>query len=161
MKIVTHALSTAYAAAADFVLAAQRGPQWVPLRGGIILPVAPVPLGSGGTWSGTAIAREGRPTASDERVAISVLVASDRIWVGLSRINEFQEITGRDFATLEQVRKEHKASAFFADRTDVEIAGADDVVYGDVVKAIELATKVGFTDWKVLPPAGLAARAAL
>jgi hypothetical protein len=47
---------------------------------------------------------------------------------------------------------------FFTDRTDLEIAGADDVVYGDIVKTIELATKVGFTDWKVLPPAALAAR---
>jgi hypothetical protein len=161
MKIVTHALSTAYAAAADFVLAAQRGPQWVPLRAGIVLPVAPVPLGSGGTWSGTAIARDGRPAATDERVEISVLVTSDRIWIGMSRINDFQEIPGRDFAKLEQALEEHKASAFFADRTDLEIAGADDVVYGDVVKTIELVTKVGFTDWKVLPPAGLAARPAL
>src|SRR5499426_4376456 len=28
----------------------------------------------------------------DERVILSVLVQSDRIWVGLSRVNEFQEI---------------------------------------------------------------------
>jgi hypothetical protein len=54
--------------------------------------------------------------------------------------------------------QDHKASAFFADRRDLEIAGADDVVYGDVVKTIEIATKLGFTDWTVLPPAGLAAR---
>jgi hypothetical protein len=45
------------------------------------------------------------------------------------------------------------------DRSDLEIAGADEVVYGDIVKTIELATKVGFSDWSVLPPAGLAARA--
>ena len=161
MKIVTSALSTAYAADADFVLAAQRGPQWVPLRAGIVLPVAPVPLGSGGTWSGAAIGHEGRPAATDERVEISVLVASDRIWVGLSRINDFHDIPGRDFAKLEQVLKEHKTSVFFAERTDLEIAGADDVVYGDVVKTIELATRVGFTDWKLLPPAALAAPAPL
>jgi len=41
---------------------------------------------------------------------------------------------------------------------DLEIAGADDVVYGDVVQTIEIAAKAGFTDWKVLPPAALAAR---
>src|SRR5438045_8415553 len=28
----------------------------------------------------------------DERVTLSVLVQSDRIWVGLSRVNEFQDI---------------------------------------------------------------------
>jgi hypothetical protein len=158
MKIVTNALSTAYAAAADFVLADQRDPQWVPLRGDIVLPVAPVPVGSGGTWSGAAITRDGRPTAMGERVEISVLVTSDRIWIGMSGVNDFQEIPGRDFAKLEQALKEHKTSAFFTDRTDLEIAGADDVVYGDVVKTIDIATKVGFTDWKVLPPAALAAR---
>jgi len=87
-----------------------------------------------------------------------VAVTSDRIWINMSRINDFQEIPGRDFAKLEQALKEHKTSVFFADSTDLEIAGADDVVYGDVVKTIELATKVGFTDWKVLPPAGLTAR---
>lgn len=158
MKIVTRALSTAYAAAADFVLAAQRGAQWVPLRAGIVLPVAPVPLGLGGTWSGTAIANDARPNATNDRVALSVYVMRDRIWVGLSRINSFLQVPGRNFATLEQALKERKASQSFVDRTDLEIAGADDVVYGDVVQTIELATRAGFTDWKVLPPAALAAR---
>lgn len=158
MKIVTNALSTTYAAAADFVLAAQRGPQWVPLRGGIVLPVAPVPVGSNGTWSGMGSARGGRPAVTDERVKMSMLVAKERIWIGVSRINEFQDIPGRDWAKLEQVLHDYKTSAFFADRSDLEIAGEDEVVYGDVVKTIELAAKLGFTDWKVLPPAGLAAR---
>lgn len=158
MEIVTKSLFTAYAADADFVLAAQRGSRWVPLRAGIVLPVAPVPLGSGGRWGGAAIGHAGRPTATDERVVISVLVTSKRIWIVMSRINDFQEILGRDFAKLEQALEEHKHSRFFTDRTDLEIAGADDVLYGDVVKTIELATKVGFTDWKVLPPAGLTAR---
>jgi hypothetical protein len=158
MKIVTNALSTASAAAADFVLAAQRGPQWVPLRAGIVLPVAPVPLGSGGTWSGAAIAQDGHPAVADERVVLSVLVTGDAIWISMSRVNEFRKILGRDFARLEQAFKEYKTSAFFTDRTDIEIAGADDVVYGDVVQTIELAAKAGFTDWKVLPPAALAAR---
>lgn len=151
MKIVTNALSTARAAAADFVLATLRGQEWVPLRGSIMLPVAPVPLGSSGTWNEMVISCGGRRTGEGEYLELSVLVAKEQIWVGLSRINEFQEITGRDFAKLEQVLKEHKASAFFADRSDVEIAGEDDVVYGDIVKTIDLATKVGFTDWKVLP----------
>src|SRR5512147_1228460 len=63
----------------------------------------------------------------DEHVTLSVLVQSDRIWVGLSRVNEFQEIPkkgdSQDWEKLETTLKEHKASAFFADRSNIEVAG--------------------------------------
>src|SRR3954452_7429650 len=63
----------------------------------------------------------------DERVILSVLVQSDRIWVGLSRVNEFQEIPKKgdqqDWERFESTLKEHKSSTFFSDRTDLEIAG--------------------------------------
>src|SRR5580698_2007181 len=62
----------------------------------------------------------------DEHVTLSVLVQSDKIWVGLSRVNEFQEIdkkgTEQDWEKFETTLKEHKVSAFFSDRTDLEIA---------------------------------------
>ena len=58
----------------------------------------------------------------DETVTLSVLVQADRIWVGLSRVNEFQEIPkkgdGQDWEKFETTLKEHKASAFFDDRAD-------------------------------------------
>ncbi len=105
----------------------------------------------------------------DETVTLSVLVQADRIWVGLSRVNEFQEIPKKgddqDWEKFETTLKEHKASAFFADRSDVEIAAESttqsSVLYKDVIHAMDLAVKVGFIDVGLSDPAGLAARPSL
>lgn len=105
----------------------------------------------------------------DETVTLSVLVQADRIWVGLSRVNEFQEIPkaaeGQDWTKLETTLKEHKASAFFADRADIEIAAESTtqqpVKYQDVIQAMDVAVKVGFIDVGLSDPAGLAARPSL
>ena len=105
----------------------------------------------------------------DEHVTLSVLVQSDRIWVGLSRVNEFQDIPKKaddqDWDKLETTLKEHKASAFFADRSDVEIAAesttAAPVKYQDIIHAMDIAVKVGFTDVGLSDPQGLAARPTL
>lgn len=107
----------------------------------------------------------------DETVSLSVLVQADRIWVGLSRVNEFQEIPkkaeGQDWEKFETTLKEHKASAFFADRADIEIAAESTptnegkVEYKDVVHAMDVAVKVGFIDVGLSDPAGLAARPSL
>ena len=102
----------------------------------------------------------------DEHVTLSVLVQADRIWVGLSRVNEFQEIPKKgqdhDWEKFETTLKEHKASAFFADRSDLEVAGESTtqqpVVYNDIIHAMDLAVKVGFIDVGLTDPAGLAAR---
>jgi biopolymer transport protein ExbD len=102
----------------------------------------------------------------DETVTLSVLVQSDRIWVGLSRVNEFQEIPKKgdmqDWEKLETTLKEHKASAFFADRSNIEVAGestsAAPVPYQDVIQTMDVAIKVGFVDVGLTDPAGLAAR---
>lgn len=105
----------------------------------------------------------------DETVTLSVLVQADRIWVGLSRVNEFQEIPKKgddqDWEKFETTLKEHKASAFFADRSDVEIAAESTtqapVKYQDVIRAMDVAVKVGFIDVGLSDPAGLAARPSL
>ncbi len=105
----------------------------------------------------------------DETVTLSVLVQADRIWVGLSRVNEFQEIPklaeSHDWTKFETTLKEHKASAFFADRADIEIAGesttTSPVQYQDVIQAMDFAVKVGFIDVGLSDPAGLAARPSL
>src|SRR4051812_39311681 len=102
----------------------------------------------------------------DEHVTLSVLVQSDKIWVGLSRVNEFQEIPKKvddqDWDKLESTLKDHKASAFFTDRSDIEIAAestaAAPVKYQDVIHAMDLAVKVGFIDVGLSDPQGLAAR---
>jgi biopolymer transport protein ExbD len=105
----------------------------------------------------------------DETVTLSVLVTSERIWVGLSRVNEFQEIPKKgddqDWEKFETTLKEHKASAFFADRSDLEIAAESTtqapVKYQDVIRAMDVAVKVGFIDVGLSDPAGLAARPSL
>jgi biopolymer transport protein ExbD len=105
----------------------------------------------------------------DETVTLSVLVQADRIWVGLSRVNEFQEIPKKgdeqDWEKFETTLKEHKASAFFADRSDLEIAAesttTSPVKYQDVIRAMDVALKVGFVDVGLSDPAGLAARPSL
>jgi biopolymer transport protein ExbD len=105
----------------------------------------------------------------DEHVTLSVLVQSDRIWVGLSRVNEFQDIPKKtdeqDWEKLETTLKEHKASAFFADRSDLEIAAestlAAPVKYQDIIHAMDVAVKVGFIDVGLSDPQGLAARPSL
>ena len=105
----------------------------------------------------------------DEHVTLSVLVQSDRIWVGLSHVNEFQDIPKKgeeqDWEKLETTLKEHKASAFFADRSDVEIAAesttAAPVKYQDIIHAMDVAVKVDFVDVGLSDPLGLAARPSL
>lgn len=102
----------------------------------------------------------------DEHVTLSVLVQADRVWVGLSRVNEFQEIPKKgddhDWDKFETTLKEHKASAFFSDRSDIEVAGESTsqspVEYQNVIRAMDLAVKVGFIDVGLTDPAGLAAR---
>jgi len=105
----------------------------------------------------------------DERVTLSVLVQSDKIWVGLSRVNEFQEIPKKgddqDWDKFETTLKEHKSSSFFDQRTDLEIAAestaAAPVKYQDIIHAMDVAVRVGFVDVGLSDPQGLAARPSL
>ena len=106
----------------------------------------------------------------NETVTLSVLVQADKIWVGLSRVNEFQDIPKlasgeHDWDKFETTVKQHKTSAFFADRADIEIAAestsGSPVKYQDVIHAMDVAVKVGFIDVGLSDPAGLSARPTL
>jgi len=87
-----------------------------------------------------------------------VLLQSDRIWVGLSRVNEFQEIPKKgdqqDWEKFESTLKEHKSSTFFTDRSDLEIAAesttAAPVKYQDIIHAMDLAVRAGFPGRRTL-----------
>lgn len=102
----------------------------------------------------------------DEKPNLSVLIQADKIWIGVSRVNDFQEIAAKagdqDWDKFEATLKEQKASAFFSDRTDLEVAAestAQSVVhYQDVIHAMDIAVKVGFVDVGLTDPAGLSAR---
>ena len=103
----------------------------------------------------------------EELVQLSVLIQADKIWLGLSRINEFQSIDKtadgqHNWDELETKLREQKSSAYFADRTNIEIAGEStdnsQVSYQDIVSAMDRAIKAGFIDVGLSDPAGLAAR---
>lgn len=103
-------------------------------------------------------------------VRISVLIQADKIWVGLSRINEFQELAKlpsgeHDWVKLESTLKEHKSSSFFADKAELELAAestaGNEVSYQDVIQAMDIAIKTGFLDVGLSDPQGLSARPTL
>ena len=106
----------------------------------------------------------------DEHVTLSVLVQSDQIWIGLSRVNEFTPIPKmasgeHDWDKFKTLLELQKKSAFFADRQDLEIAAdstqAAPVKYQDIIHAMDVAVQVGFIDVGLSDPAGLAARPTL
>jgi biopolymer transport protein ExbD len=117
-------------------------------------------------------ARDGVPCEGDEceDVKLSVLVDQDEIWIGLSRVNEFERIARRadgtyDFDQLEQRLRTHKSSAFFRDSTAIEVAAAGTpqapVRYQTLISAMDVAVKAGFVDVGISDPDGLSARPTL
>jgi biopolymer transport protein ExbD len=103
----------------------------------------------------------------EEDVTLSVLVQHDRLWIGLSRINEFIPIDKtadgqHNWDEFETKLREQKSSAYFADKTNIEIAGestdTSQVSYQDLISAMDRAVKAGFIDVGLSDPAGLAAR---
>lgn len=114
---------------------------------------------------------KGDPCADDEcGVKLSVLVDPDQIWVGVSRINEFERIARRadgsyDFTELEERLRAHKASAFFHDTSAIEVAAASTpqspVPYQTLISTMDIAVKAGFRDVGITDPDGLSARPTL
>jgi biopolymer transport protein ExbD len=104
-----------------------------------------------------------------ERPRLSVLLESDEIWVGVSRVNDFQRIprttAGYDWASLERTLTSQKTSAFFVDHTDIEIAAASrpgrPIAYQEMIAAMDVAIKTGFVDIGITDPQGLSARPSL
>jgi hypothetical protein len=102
------------------------------------------------------------PTApADGVVMLSLLIDAQQTWVGLSRINEFQPVNhlsaAPDWALIDATLEQHKASAFFSDRTDAEVAtSAPSTAW--LVAGIDVACRCGFTDLAVVPPEQLSAR---
>ena len=102
----------------------------------------------------------------DEKLILSVLIQSEKIYVGVSRIDSFKEIPKKgdshDWDSFNLAIVELKKSSNFADRTDLEIAAESSatgvVKYEDVVHAMDIAVQAGFIDVGLSDPAGLAAR---
>jgi biopolymer transport protein ExbD len=100
---------------------------------------------------------------------LSVLIDADEIWVGVSRVNDFQKIprtaAGYDWTKLEATLKEQKASAFFTDKSDIEIAADSSsehpITYQALIATMDIAVKTGFVDVGLTDPRGLSARPTL
>jgi biopolymer transport protein ExbD len=114
--------------------------------------------------------RESDTPPVDPPKELSVLITADKIWVGVSIINEFQEIAkgpdgAHDWAKFETTLEEHRKSADFADRSAIEIAAESTlgsvVKYEDIIHAMDIAVKHSFFDVGLSDPAGLAARPTL
>lgn len=113
----------------------------------------------------------GEPCMTDEcdKPKLSVLLGADQIWVGVSRVDDFQQIavtpTGYDWVALEAALKRQKASAFFDHETAIEIAAdstaAHPIAYQSLIAAMDIAVKAGFVDVGVTDPGGLSARPTL
>ena len=101
------------------------------------------------------------PSAEPDTVKLSVFLDTGRTWVGLSRVNEYEAILSRpdgpDVEKLKVVLRQHKTSAFFTDRTDIELAASAGLAR-DVLDAFDAACYAGFLDVAVLLPAQLSAR---
>ncbi len=67
---------------------------------------------------------------------------------------------GDEWRSLATRLRDLRHTARFLDRTDLEIAG-ELVSYAEVVKAITVASDVGFTSWCVVRPMTLSARPVL
>jgi biopolymer transport protein TolR len=97
---------------------------------------------------------------------LSVLVEPDRVWLGVSRVNEFEQIpnvAGKpDWDKIEERLKVQKASSFFNERTDIEVAAnstaSAPVSYQTLIATMDVAMKVGFSDVGITDPQGLSAR---
>ena len=116
--------------------------------------------------------REGDPCERDpdcEKPKLSVLVEAEQIWIGVSRVNEFESIpkvNGQyDWQKLEERLKAQKASSFFLETKNIEIAAqstqASPVSYQNLVATMDIAVKVGFGDVGLTDPQGLSARPTL
>jgi biopolymer transport protein TolR len=100
---------------------------------------------------------------------LSVLLDADEIWIGVSRVNDFQRIprtqAGYDWTQFEAALRQHKASAFFERKTDIEIAAnstaGHPIAYQSLIAAMDIAVKTGFIDVGLTDPLALSARPVL
>jgi biopolymer transport protein TolR len=113
-----------------------------------------------------AVGKSREALGDDPPPQLSVLVQSDGVMFGLSRVNEFERIpntpTGYDWIKVGEAMKRYKSHALLADQTTIEIAGesttAGPVRYQALVAAMDLAVRAGFVDVGLTDAQGLSAR---
>ncbi len=117
-------------------------------------------------------ARESPPCDSGDcdDPKLSVLVEQDQLWIGVSRVNDFEKIPklpsgSYDWAKLEERLKFQKTTAFFSNKSAIEIAASstrsEPVAYQQLIAAMDVAVKAGFIDVGLTDAEGLSARPTL
>jgi biopolymer transport protein ExbD len=94
-------------------------------------------------------------------INISVLVATDSHWIGLTTGDRRQiKKLGEeyDWPGLEAALTEYKASGIFSNRKDIEIAGEDKVTYQALVSTMDSAIAKGFDDVGYVDPQSLSVK---
>lgn len=95
-------------------------------------------------------------------IMLSVLVAADSHWVGLTTGDRRQiKKAGEDydFAALEQTISDYKNNTgVFRDRQDIEIAAEDGVQYQAIISTMDAAIAKGFPDIGYVDPNSLSVR---
>lgn len=107
---------------------------------------------------------EGPP--DDPPPQLSVLLDDKGVWIGVSRVNDFTRIpktaTGYDWDAVNKALVAQKASVYFSDSHDIQVAAesspSNPIQYRDLVAAMDIAVKSGFIDVGITDPNGLAAR---
>jgi len=104
----------------------------------------------------------------EEKVVLSILIQPDNIWLVQSRVGEQQSIprTGSPaqyWGTFQSSLEALKKNAFFVDRSDLELAAESvskdsKVIYQDLIYAMDIAKKTGFTDIGLTDRDGLTAK---
>lgn len=89
---------------------------------------------------------------------LSVRVFPGRIWVSVSRVDENQLIEAGpgDLDLLADVLAEHKFSAFFAEREDLQFAAGATIPLQRLLAVRDVVVGSGFTDVQLLAPAQVA-----
>lgn len=118
-------------------------------------------------------AGKGRETLCEgdecDKPKLSVLVDSDSVWIGVSRVDEFEQIpktaTGYDWRKIGERLAAQKKSPFFLDETKIEIAAnstaSSPIPYNELIAAMDVAVQSGFIDVGLTDPNGLSARPTL
>jgi len=97
---------------------------------------------------------------------LSVLLAPNEIWVSVSRVNDYTRIpntaAGYDWAKLETTLQAQKASAFFVDTADIQVAAestrSQPIAYQHLILAMDVSVKAGFAAVHLSDPEALDAR---
>ena len=106
------------------------------------------------------LGREATKLKDVNEVTGSILVTKNEVWVGLSsgdlrRINKDGD--QQDWMGLREVLDDYKKGPL-AERSDIEVAAEDDVVYQDVISAMDTAIGAQFRDIGFIDPQSLSVR---